>query len=71
VKIERVMFLDSVSTNQVQLRRQPGVTALPEAHPGVCLHQLTITTGVDAATNADTTVFHTCSRWRVSLEKIS
>lgn len=71
--IVRDMFVDSVSTNQVQLRRVPGRTAMPTANPAACIHQITITTGLDAAANADTAIFAAiCSKmWRVTLEPIS
>lgn len=71
MRIERIMFIDSISTNQVQFRRVPGLTSIPDAHPSINVHQLTLTTGFNSAVNADTGIFAAnCQRWRVILERM-
>lgn len=59
METRRLFFVDSVSTNQVQLRRVPGQPNLPDSMAGIELHQITITTGGDSAANADTAFWQT------------
>ena len=71
MRIERTFFVDSVSTNFVQLRRTPGLTSMPDADPGLALHQVNITTGVNAAASADTAFWQTgCIAYRVIVERL-
>ena len=71
-EIERVFFVDSISTNQVQLRRVAGLTFTPDAHPGQSMHQITVTTGAGAVANADTGFWQAnCTRYKVTISRMS
>ena len=71
-EIERIFFVDSISGNQVQLRRVPGLSFDPEAHPGQAMHQITVTTGASAVATADSGFWQgNCLRYKVTIQRMS
>jgi hypothetical protein len=74
MEIRRKFFADSVSTTAVQLRRLPGAGGepLPSSDPGSALHQVNITTGNDAAANADTAFWvANCTVYEVIIRRLT
>ena len=71
-EIERIFFVDSISTNQVQLRRVAGLSHTPEAHPGQAMHQITVTTRASAVATADAGFWQAnCVRYKVTIQRMS
>jgi hypothetical protein len=71
-EIRRQMYCDSVSSATVQLRRVPGVSAGSDSEPGTVIHAMSLTTGFNSSSNADTAFWKTnCTKYEVIIRRLT